>query len=251
MEGWHGWDEYAAFYDWENARTLGRRDLAFWTGLAERTGGRVLELGCGTGRILAPILRAQVPVVGVDRSAGMLQYARGRLRRARLRMPLVRADIRDLPFGEAKFDLVIAGYGVLQSLLSERDLRATLEAVRVVCRRGARFGVDLVPDVTRWKEYDRRTTMTGRRGNSDITLIESVRQDRARRLTIFDQEYVERRGRQNRTSNFSITFRSLSVRQMCARLEKVGFRIEALLGDYNGGPWDERADVWVIVATKK
>jgi SAM-dependent methyltransferase len=250
MHGWEGWDEYSAFYDWENARTLGRRDLAFWTGLSERTGGPVLELGCGTGRILAPILKARIPVVGVDRSAGMLQYGRRRLRRARLPMPLVRADIRDLPFGRANFDLVIAGYGVLQSLLSERDLRATLDAVHAVCRRGARFGVDLVPDVTRWKEYNRRVTMKGRRGRSDITLIESVRQDRARRLTIFDQEYVERRGRARRTSHFSITFRTLSVRQMCSRLERAGFTIEALLGDYNGGPWDERADVWVIIARK-
>ena len=29
MEGWHGWDEYAAYYDWENAQTVGRRDIAF------------------------------------------------------------------------------------------------------------------------------------------------------------------------------------------------------------------------------
>ena len=29
-EGWHGWDDYAPFYDWENARTLGRRDVPFW-----------------------------------------------------------------------------------------------------------------------------------------------------------------------------------------------------------------------------
>ena len=41
-EGWHGWDEYAAFYDWENARTVGRRDVTFWRGLAARAKGRVL-----------------------------------------------------------------------------------------------------------------------------------------------------------------------------------------------------------------
>src|SRR5262245_57868839 len=46
-EGWHGWDDYAAFYDWENARTLGRRDVSFWRGVARRY-GRTLELGSGT-----------------------------------------------------------------------------------------------------------------------------------------------------------------------------------------------------------
>ena len=35
---------------------------------------------------------------------------------------------------------------------------------------------------------------------------------------------------------------------MARRLEKAGFAIQAVLGDYQGGPWDERADVWVILA---
>ena len=30
MEGWHGWDGYAPFYDWENVRTVGRLDIRFW-----------------------------------------------------------------------------------------------------------------------------------------------------------------------------------------------------------------------------
>ena len=54
-EGWRGWDEYAPFYDWENARTVGRRDVPFWQRLAASQEGRVLELGCGTGRILSLI----------------------------------------------------------------------------------------------------------------------------------------------------------------------------------------------------
>ena len=50
-EGWQGWDEYAPFYDWENAQTLGRRDVPFWRRIAAAAGGQVLELGCGTGRV--------------------------------------------------------------------------------------------------------------------------------------------------------------------------------------------------------
>src|SRR5947209_15424352 len=71
-EGWHGWDDYAPFYDWENARTLGRRDVAFWTRVARQARGRVLELGCGTGRVSLPLARAGVDLVGIDRSAAML-----------------------------------------------------------------------------------------------------------------------------------------------------------------------------------
>src|SRR5262250_273345 len=59
-EGWQGWDDYAPFYDWENARTLGRRDIAFWQRVAATADGRVLELGCGTGRVSIPLARSGV-----------------------------------------------------------------------------------------------------------------------------------------------------------------------------------------------
>jgi 2-polyprenyl-3-methyl-5-hydroxy-6-metoxy-1,4-benzoquinol methylase len=75
-EGWQGWDEYAPFYDWENAQTLGRRDVPFWRRVAASAGGPVLELGCGTGRVSLPLARAGVNLVGIDRSAPMLERAR-------------------------------------------------------------------------------------------------------------------------------------------------------------------------------
>ena len=84
--GSSGWDEYAAFYDWENQRTVGRRDIAFWRRFAEGAGGRVLELGTGTGRVLLPLARdaaRRAPVFGIDLSEPMLARARARLRRAK------------------------------------------------------------------------------------------------------------------------------------------------------------------------
>jgi SAM-dependent methyltransferase len=254
-EGWQGWDDYAPFYDWENARTVARRDVAFWQRLAAAQDGPVLELGCGTGRIALPVVKAGARLVGIDRSAPMLARARQRLRRARLdrRALLVRGDIRELPFRARRpFSLVMAPYGILQSLTKESDLAAALASVARVLRKGGLFGIDLVPDLPRWSEYDRRVSLAGRRGRSTtLTLVESVRQDRRRGLTIFDQEYVERRGRTKRVHRFALTFRTLSVRQMTARLERAGFRVLAVLGDYRGGPWDPRADVWVILAARR
>jgi len=46
-------------------------------------------------------------------------------------------------------------------------------------------------------------------------------------------------------------FRTLSVRQMTSRLDRAGFVVDRVLGDYRGRPWDERADVWILLAKKR
>jgi SAM-dependent methyltransferase len=258
-EGWQGWDAYAPFYDWENARTLGRRDVPFWRDVARQSRGPVLELGCGTGRISFPLVRAGVSLVGIDRSAAMLERAAKRLAalrkrqggRSRKRLQLVRGDIRFLPFEPGSFRTVLAPYGILQSLVRDKDLNATLAAVAKVLERGGLFGVDLVPDVPNWREYANRIQLKGRAaGGSHLTLVESVRQDRRKHLTIFEQTYIERRGRLLKEHTFDLTFRTLPIPVFTRRLEKAGFAIEAVLGDYRGGPWDERADVWIMLARR-
>jgi SAM-dependent methyltransferase len=264
-EGWQGWDEYAPFYDWENAQTLGRRDVPFWRRVAVAARGPVLELGCGTGRVSLPLARAGIDLIGIDRSAPMLERASRRAnasRRARVpgtaravrdrpSVRFVRGDIRALPFDARTFSTVIAPYGILQSLIRPRDLTAALASVARVVAPGGAFGIDLVPDVPKWREYENRVGLRGKSGRTQLTLIESVRQDPKRRLTTFEQKYVERRGTETREHRFDLTFRTLSVPEMTRRLERAGFGIDAVLGDYRGRPWDERADVWIIMARRK
>jgi SAM-dependent methyltransferase len=247
-EGWQGWDQYAPFYDWENARTLGRRDVAFWTRVAQRARGPVLELGCGTGRISKPLADAGVELVGIDRSAEML--ARFKPGSSKHAPRAVLGDIRALPFAGASFAAVIAPYGVLQSLTQPSDLATTLSAASRVLRSGGVLGIDLVPDVPNWREYENRVQLRGPAGASHLTLVESVRQDRRRRLTTFDQCFIERRNGRTSEHRFELTFRTVSVPQMTKTLFRAGFDVTAVLGDYNGRAWDPRADVWIILAKK-
>jgi ubiquinone/menaquinone biosynthesis C-methylase UbiE len=262
-EGWQGWDTYAPFYDWENAQTLGRRDVPFWQRIAAKAGGTVLELGCGTGRVTVPLARAGVDVIGIDRSAPMLERAQQRVARARRasaigrgpsaisHQPLfVRGDIRALPFAPQSVAMVLAPYGILQSLIRPRDLTAALASVARVIAPGATFGVDLVPDVPKWREYRNRVQLRGESNGARLTLVESVTQDARRHLTMFEQRYIERRNGEVREHRFDLTFRTLSVPAMSRQLERAGFTVHTVLGDYRGRPWDDRADVWIILAKR-
>lgn len=252
--GAEGWDDYADFYDWENARTMARRDVPFWTRVAAAAGGPVLELGCGTGRVALPVARAGTSLVGVDISARMLQRARARVRRARqgARVRLVRGDIRRLPFRDEGFALVMAPYGILQSLVAEADLRAALAAVAALLRPGGRLVMELVADLPAWQEYTNETRLHGWRPGrrSHVTLVESVRQDRARGRTLFAQEFVEQRGKVRTSRRFTLAFRTLSVPQMARRLERAGLRVAARLGSYDGDPWTKTSETWILIAEK-
>lgn len=254
MKGHEGWDDYAPYYDWENRQTVGRRDISFWQRMAAPVEGPILELGCGTGRVALPLARHGSRIVGIDRSDSMLTRARMRVQRMKLqsRVQLIRGDIRHLPFPQKSFGLVMAPYGILQSLLDEELLSATLKDVNRVLTRDGMFGLELVADLPAWDEYANRTTLRADRGphGKPIRLIETVKQDRTNHITRFEQEFVEGRGRSATRKKFKLAFRTLSIPQMVERLERAGLEVSALLGDYQGSSWDLRAEVWIILARK-
>ena len=104
--------------------------------------------------------------------------------------------------------------------------------------RNGTFGLELVADLPAWDEYSNRVTFRSKRGphGKPIQLIESVKQDRRKHITRFEQEFVEGRGKSATRKKFSLAFRTLIVPQMVQRLEKAGLEVSALLGDYQGGP---------------
>jgi SAM-dependent methyltransferase len=247
-----GWDTYAPFYDWENARTIGRRDVGYWTRFITGTRGRVLELGCGTGRLAMPLSRVTRAFTGIDLSGEMLGRA---IRRARRRPPsarprLLRGDIRHLPFADASIACVFGAYGVVQSLTTDRDLDETFAEVARVLAPGGRFGIDLVPDLPAWQSYQRQTRFRGTLRGRPLSLIESVRQDRRRGLTMFDEEFIVGRGPTAARHTFTLTFRTLPMDQLLPRLEAAGLSIAAVSGSYRGGAWRPDSDVWLVTATK-
>ncbi len=108
--------------------SLGR--WSYWrrTALEHLPAGRVLEIGPGTGVLLAEMARRGLAVCGLEPSPAMLRLAARRLRRLGLRVPLVRGRAQALPFLDATFDAVLATFPA-NYILSAETLR---EAARVL-----------------------------------------------------------------------------------------------------------------------
>ena len=236
-EGWQGWDEYAPFYDWENAQTLGRRDVPFWRRAALKAQGPVLELGCGTGRVTKSA-RARRRRYRRHRSIGANARPRALTKSPTHQVTnsrLVRGDIRALPFAARSFSMVLAPYGILQSLTrprrSHRDAR-----LGGSCRRARRHLRDRSragrPEVARVRQQGAAARPIGRR-RSHADRIGTA----GPAPPTDDLRAALRRTRG--TGARAITASSWSfARSPCRRcrrqLERAGFRVEAVLGDYRG-----------------
>lgn len=141
----------AALYDHEYRRR--RDDVAAYVELAGRIagpGGRVLELGCGTGRITAGLARAGFEVVALDAEPAMLAGLAARMERlprsVAARITPVRGDLRDFAVG-GRFPLVLSGFNVVEHLYTRVELDACLRRVRAHLAPDGAFAFDVqLPD---------------------------------------------------------------------------------------------------------
>jgi SAM-dependent methyltransferase len=173
----------AELYDWEIAHVNGRdqNDLAFYLALAEVTGGPVLELACGTGRIAAPLVEAGFEVVGLDIDREMLIWARRRgVRR------LVQADMARFTLA-ARFGLVAVPYNSLQLLLTTEAMTACLRAAAAHLRSDGLLALE----VTDFQAEAVRTRVDAEEvASADGVVLEgSLVHDLARRRTTYQRRF--------------------------------------------------------------
>jgi ubiquinone/menaquinone biosynthesis C-methylase UbiE len=129
MTDWSSYDSIAGRYDdvWGSRFESVARSVADRVPLAP--GESVLDIGTGTGIVLRTFASAASRLVGCDRSTGMIDVARSRVRAGRF----VAADAVTLPFRDSSFDVVIASF-VLSHLGNHQA--ALAEARRVLRARG-------------------------------------------------------------------------------------------------------------------
>lgn len=123
-----------------------RPDVGFFVEEARRCGGAVLEVGCGTGRVLIPTARAGIEITGLDSSKTMLAKCREVLKRepddVRSRVTLVQSDMREFDLGQ-QFRLITIPFRPFQHLLNVEDEMACLAALRHHLTDDGRLILDL------------------------------------------------------------------------------------------------------------
>jgi SAM-dependent methyltransferase len=134
------YDAIARIYDpWSRSVT---EDVPFYLEEARRTGGPVVELGVGTGRIAVPIAADGIRVIGVDSSSAMLEVCAEHAALAGAVLDLRLGDLREAPVDE-QVPLVICPFRSLLHMHSDDDRRRALRAVRRLLRPAGRFVFDV------------------------------------------------------------------------------------------------------------
>jgi len=109
-----------------------RPDVEFFVDYAQDSGGAVLEVGCGTGRVLIPTARAGIPITGLDLSEHMLEVCRQKLkdepREVQDQVTLIQGDMRDFSLGKT-FSLVTTPFRPFQHLLTVEDQVSCLASI--------------------------------------------------------------------------------------------------------------------------
>ena len=248
----------AGFYDSLSTGLDG--DEAFYVEEARKANGPVLEIGCGTGRIIIPIAESGISVVGLDNSAPMLDIARGKTAglpdETRRRIQIVEDDMRTFHLDQ-RFDLAIMPYRAFLHMMTVDDQRMALTRIRDHLEEDGRLVFNVFdPSLEIIAAYMNRPRGT-------LSHIGSIRHpDTGRRVMIYDtrqydsaeqtlEEYrffeeVDDEGRVVSKTVTPVILRYVYRFEMQHLLELCGFGVEALYGDFRRGPFEHgNEQVWV------
>lgn len=221
----------------------------FYFDAAVGCGGPVLELGCGTGRMLVPMAEKGVDITGIDLSGKMLAAAHGRLETAGVSATLIEGDMSRFEFAEP-FALVFSGINSLLHLTSVTDLRSCFRCVRRALRPDGRFLFDIfnvqpgylaTPPDGRRKVGEFESDIYGR-----YVIEETVRYDAAMQIAHKTFFYSAAGAPDFRVVTFPL--RVIYPLELEVLLAIEGLRLEARYGDRSGTPFYSESPSQVCIA---
>lgn len=249
--------EDAALYDHEYKR---RRDDVRWyrrlaaeaLGTPDTRGAAILELGCGSGRTLLPLVRDGWRVTGVDVAPAMLARCRERLdrlgREAAARATLHEGDFRGVDL-RRRFPLVICPFNAFMHLYTRQDVERFLAVVHRHLAPGGLFAFDVLnPDLgwlsrdprKRWSRTRFRHPRTGRR----MVYSTSTSYDAALQIAFMRIYYEPEDG--GRTRVVRLAHRQFFPLELEALLHYNGFAVESHDGGFDGDPLLPESEEQVI-----
>jgi SAM-dependent methyltransferase len=239
-----------------------RQDVPFFVEAAQQSGGSVLELGCGTGRVLIPTAQAGIEVVGLDLSPHMLRVCRERLLHepecVRSRVRLVQADMRRFALAR-DFKLVMIPFRPFQHLTSVDDQQACLECISRHLTPGGRLILDifnpsleaLVSDNIGQELSDEPefTTPDGRRVVCRHKIVSRDRFNQVINVELI--YYVTHPDSREERLIHSFAMRYLFRFEAEHLLARCGFQLECVYADYNKSPYGSKYPGELIMVAKK
>lgn len=247
------YDLFARFYDLFYGGQVD--DLPMYRDFALAADGPILELGCGTGRVLVLLAQEGHALTGLDSSEAMLNVARIKVQAAGVgnQVKLVRGDMCDFKLPDS-FNLVIIP---INTFMHCHDMERQLACLRCACRHlvpGGRLVIDLFhPDLQTLLESDGRLLLRGEVVDPDTghTLQHYVtrRVELATQTqhTTFVIDEMDASGNVRR-SLFPFRMRFVYRYEMELLLRLAGYSLEAVYGSYDLEPFDSESEKMIFVA---
>lgn len=247
------WDWVARLYDTYARVTY---DLPFY--LREATsGGDVLELMCGTGRVSLPLAQAGIKLTCVDASSEMLAVLKEKLARQTgllSEVQVIQMDVRQLALPQ-QFDLVLLPFQSFGEITSPVEQQQALSHIRRYVRDGGRFICTLHNPHVRRTTADGQLRLLGRfpmaEDRATLLLWGLASYDAATQVVEGVQLYEEYDGAgvMQRKRLLDMRFALLARDQFEARAVAAGFRVAAFYGDYDSSSFKEETSpfmIWVL-----
>jgi SAM-dependent methyltransferase len=259
-----GYEEYTAIADLYDHVSLyrDRPDVGFFVEAATAAGSPVLEVGCGTGRVLIPTARAGVDIVGLDLSSQMLAVCRNRLleesaavqRRARL----VEADMRDFNLG-SRFTLAMIPFRPFQHLLTVEDQLSCMACIHRHLTDDGVLILDLFNPSLDWlvnkpigEELDEEPEFVTPDGRRVVRRHKTVSRNRFTQVSEFEliYEITHPDGRTERLVQ-AFPLRHLFRYEAEHLLARAGFIVEHVYADYDKSHYGSKYPGELLIVARR
>ncbi|HEV7662588.1 MAG TPA: class I SAM-dependent methyltransferase [Chloroflexota bacterium] len=237
-------------------------DLSLYLELAAAQGQRVLEVACGSGRVLVPLVQSGFGVVGVDISPHMLAIARAKLQdlpaAMQERAELVKGDMRTFDLPRREFDLAVVAVKSFAYLTERSDQVATLVNIARHLRDGGVLAIDFMHPRLDWLGAANGTMkddllQTVRERGFTLSRVESVvSTDLARQVRVIRSIYerIDTHGAVLEKRFVEWPYRWTHRFEAEHLLERAGFEIDGLYGGYEREPFTSGSATMLFVARK-